>query len=103
MEVKRGVIKGFQGSWGSGIGFLLVKDSDTGMVEQIPCDNASTVRALEGAFGDVIGDNHSVSENPGFMDQEIYWSMDEIGLTLEAFTPVEEASEELLEYYESQA
>ena len=99
--IEKGIIKGFRGSWGSGLGFLLI-EQDSGSVVSVPCDNAPTVRALEGCFGNVIGENHSVAENPGFVDQEIFYSMDDFGLCLGGFTPVDEASQELIEAYEDQ-
>jgi hypothetical protein len=102
MEIRKGIIRGFEGSWGSGIGLLVVEDYETEVVERVRCENAQTVRSLEGAFGNVIGEGHSVSSNPGFMNQEIFWSMDDMGLILGGFTPVDEASEELLEYFENQ-
>ena len=90
--MNRGIIKGFGGSWGSGLGFLLVEDSETGNINSIPCDNGCTVRALESCFGNVIGSGHSVKDGPGFMDKEIFWEMDDMGLCLGGFAPVEELS-----------
>lgn len=88
--MNRGYIKSFSGSRGSGLGFLEIEDSETGVIESVPCDNGPTVRALESCFGNVIGKGHSVSNNPGFRDMEVYWDYDDMGLTLEGFTPVEE-------------
>ena len=87
--MNRGFIKGFSGSWGSGLGYLTIEDSETGMLESVPCDNGPTIRALESCFGNVIGDNHCVSDSPGFENMEVYWDYDEFGLTLEGFTPIE--------------
>ena len=85
----RGRIQGFEGSWGSGLGFLTIEDSETHRLMRIPCDNAPTVRALEAAFGNVIGSAHDVNGNGGHIGKEIYWSHDEMGLVLGGFTPVE--------------
>lgn len=97
IEVRKGKIIGFRGSWQSGLATLIIDDADYGIVH-IPCDNAPTVRALEGAFGDVIGEGHTVKEDGGYVGQEIYYSVDFVGV-LEAFTPVEEAQEELVKLY----
>ncbi len=97
--MNRGIIRGFQGFFGSGIAYLLIEGSVTGIVQQVPCENGATVRALESAFGDVIGEGHCVDPNGGHVDQEVYWSLDEYGLILEAFTPVDQASPELVEAY----
>ncbi len=88
--MRQGIIKKFSGSWGSGLGFLIIEDSVTGEIESVPCDNGPTVRALEGCFGNVIGNSHNVKEDAGYIDQEIYWDYDDLGLTLEGFTPVGE-------------
>ena len=98
MDVRLGKLKEFRGNWMCGLGVLLIEDGEGGGVESIPCDNTPTVRALEGCFGNVIGDDHVVKpdEEAGFYDREVYWSLDEVGVVFEAFTPVEEASEELL-------
>jgi len=71
MNIHRGIIKGFSGSWGSGLGYLSIEDSKTSIVESIPCDNGATVRALEGCFGNVIGKGHCIKESPGYIDAEI--------------------------------
>ncbi len=95
MEIRKGRLIQFSGSWGSGLGRLEIEDSETGVHEFVPCDNGATVRALEGAFGNVITDEHTANGS-GYKDQEVYWSLDEFGLVLEGFTPVEEASPELV-------
>ncbi len=98
MDVRLGRLRGFRGNWMSGLGVLLIEDSETGGVEEIPCKNTSTVRALEDCFGNVIGDDYVVKPNKesGFYDKEVYWSLDEVGVIFDSFTPVDQASEELL-------
>lgn len=98
-EVYKGKIVGFKGSWGSGIGYLMIEDSDLGTLLAVPCDNGATVRALECAFGNVIGDGHTVKEDGGYVGKEIFWGYDEFGLVMAGFTPVEMASEELVKAY----
>ena len=101
MEVRKGVLRKFGGSWGSGLGYLLIEDSESGVRESIPCDNAPTVRALEACFGNVISDGHTVNnEDGGFIGQEVFWSYDEMGLMLKGFTPVDEAPDEIISQYE---
>jgi len=99
MEIRKGKLIQFGGSWGSGLGILEIEDSETGVCDRVPCDNGATVRALENAFGDVITDGHTANGN-GYKGQEVYWSYDELGLVLAAFTPVEDASPELVDQYE---
>lgn len=94
-EIYKGKIRGFGGSWLSGLGFLLIEDSDTHTIESVPCENSSTVRALESAFGNVITEGHTANGN-GYKGQEIFWSYDEAGIVLGGFTPVGEASDELV-------
>ena len=82
----RGIIRGFRGSWSSGLGILFV-DTKRGL-ESIPCDNGATVRALAAAFGDeVIGEGHTVN-NEALAGREIYYDVAPSGV-FEAFTPVE--------------
>ena len=58
------------------------------------------MRALEACFGNVIGNAHDIKSDGGHIGKEVFWSLGELGLVLEAFTPVEDASEELLDLYE---
>ena len=99
MEIKKGKLIQFGGSWGSGLGLLEIEDSETGVCEHVPCDNGATVRALEAAFGDVITEGHTANGN-GYKGREVYWSLDEFELVLEGFTPVEDASPELVNCYQ---
>lgn len=103
MNVFKGCITGFRGSWGSGIGYLFVEDEEESL-HIISCENAPTVRALDACFGNVIGDGHIVrnDDEAGYVNQWIYYSLDDMGLILEAFTPVDDASEELVAEYEKQ-
>ena len=101
IKIRKGVIKGFSGSWGSGLAFLQIQDSETGVISITPCDNGATVRALQSAFGNVIGEGHTVKSDGGFLGQEIYYTLTDYGI-MEAFTPVEEADIELIEMYEKQ-
>ena len=99
MEYRKGRLIQFGGSWGSGLATLEIEDSETGVHELVPCDNGATVRALESAFGDVITEAHTANGD-GYKGREVYWSLDEFGLVLEAFTPVEDASPELVDCYQ---
>jgi len=99
VEIKKGRLIQFRGSWGSGLATLEIKDSETSAHELIPCDNGATVRALEAAFGDVITEEHTANGD-GYKAREVYWSLDELGLVLEGFTPVEDAPPELVDCYQ---
>ena len=98
MEIRKGRLIQFHGSWGSGLGTLEIEDSEIGEHEHVHCDNGATVRALEAAFGNVITPGHTASGN-GYKGREVYWSYDEFGLILAGFTPVEDASPELVDCY----
>jgi len=98
MEIRKGKLVQFRGSWGSGLGTLEIEDSETGECEPVPCDNGATVRALEAAFGNVITPVHTANGG-GYKGREVYWSLDEFGLVLAGFTPVELASKELKAHY----
>jgi len=50
VEIRKGKLIQFHGSWGSGLGTLEIEDSEIGEHEHIPCDNGATIRALEAAF-----------------------------------------------------
>ena len=91
MQLRKGRLIQFRGSWGSGLGILEIEDSETGERERVPCDNGATVRALEAAFGNVITDGHTANGG-GYKGREVYWSYDELGLVLEGFTPVKDGS-----------
>jgi hypothetical protein len=81
---KKGTLGGFRGSWMSGLGYLIIDDTP------VPCDNAPTVRALDGCFGDVIKPGHTVDgDAPSFVGREVVYSVDDMGVLL-GFTPVEE-------------
>lgn len=98
MEIRKGRLIQFHGSWVSGLGTLEIEDSETGECEHVPCDNGATIRALEAAFGDVITDGHTANGD-GYKGWEVYWSYDELRLVLDGFTPVDDAPPELAEHY----
>jgi hypothetical protein len=98
MEVHRGKIQLFSGVWMSGLAQLTIEDDRRGLVV-VHCENAPTVRALEGAFGNVIGEGHTVNPRGGHVGREVYYSVDAIGV-LDGFTPVEEAPPEVVRRYE---
>jgi len=93
--IEKGIIEGFNGSWSSGIAQLMIKKEN--QIVAVNCDNSPTVRALDGCF-DVISAGHSV-DMKNAIGREIFYSVDGIGI-LEGFTPVEEASEEIIKQYE---
>lgn len=98
MKIRKGIIEGFDGSWNSGIGHLRIKDSETKQIECVPCENPTTVRSLEHAYGNVISAGHTaLIEN--IKGKEIFWVYDEFGLLLGGFLPVEEDNGELEEKY----
>ena len=78
----RGTIDGFSGSWGSGLGYLVIDGCP------LPCDNAATVRALEACFGDVIAPGNTVSQE-SIVGREIRYSVSPWGV-LETFSQVDD-------------
>jgi|MudIll2142460700_1097286.scaffolds.fasta_scaffold834067_1 hypothetical protein len=78
----RGTIDGFSGSWGSGLGSLIING------QLVPCDNAATVRALEACFGGVITPGNTVSQD-SIVGREIRYSVSPWGV-LEGFSPVDD-------------
>ena len=99
--IKKGTIVGFHGSWMSGIATMDIKDSKTGEIQSVPCENGQTVRSLDSAFGGVIGQGHCVNLD-AVKDKEIYWAMDDMGLMLAGFVPVDDAPDRVQEVYEAQ-
>ena len=100
VKIYRGKIVDFVGSWMSGLATLVIDDEERGRVK-IPCDNAPTIRALESAFGGVIGGGHTAITE-AIKGKEIFYYMDELGLVLGGFIPVESAPPEVFELYEKQ-
>lgn len=99
MKINRGTIKGFSGSAHSGIAFLFVEDVIQGIMP-IPCDNGTTIKALEKSFGNIMSQANTVDDIHGnHIGQEVYWSYDKEGARLKGFTPVAEAGKDLLEAY----
>lgn len=96
--IQKGILKQFSGSFGSGLGQLSIKVDGT--IKQFHCDNGTTARSLESAFGNVITEGHTAN-GAGYKNQEVYFSIDEFGV-LEGFTPVEEAGIELVEQFEKE-
>lgn len=82
------------------IAFLEINDEIRGRIV-VPCHNAQTVRTLDKAFGSVIVEGHRF-DNEAIAGKGIYYSTDDLEC-LEAFTPVEDASPEMVAEYESQA
>lgn len=99
-RVYRAEILGFQGSWGSGMAWLNVKDLDTKRVNAIPADSGPLGRALGDAFG-AIGEGHTI-DNRAIEGEIIFYIMDDLDLTLGGFVPEAEASTELWDAYEEQ-
>ncbi len=78
----KGTIQGFSGSWGSGLGYLVIDG------RPVPCENAQTVRCLDAAFGNVIAPGHTV-DNRAVHGREIVYSVDDFGMLL-GFSPIED-------------
>jgi len=86
-SVKKGRIVAFRGTWGSGLATLEIEGENG--VDSVHCENAATVRALEAAFGDVIGPGHTVKIDT-LKGQPIAYTMGEMGLILGSFARISE-------------
>lgn len=75
--MKTGTIIDFRGSWGSGLGTLVLKVGKK--YETIHCENAQTVRALDSMFGDVITSGHSVDVF-AIRGKKVHFTVDDIGV-----------------------
>lgn len=93
--IQKGKLIQFIGNFGSGLGFLSIEVK--GLVNQYSCDNSTTVRNLESAFGNTIKEGHTADGN-GYKDQEVYFSVDDFGM-LVWFCPVDEAGQEIIDKY----
>lgn len=80
---KRGFIEDFRGNYYSGLGVIQISG------EVINCENAQTVRSLEGCFGGIIGPQHTASIPDHVRSREVVYSVDDMGILL-GFTPIEE-------------
>ena len=89
---------GIHGVWQSGLAVLTIEDYDRGRVS-LPCNNATTARALDDAFGGVMIDEQTVSQRV-IKGKEIYYFTDAMGLVLGGFIPAEQATEEVIKAYE---
>lgn len=87
MTIHRGTIAGMRGNWSSGIAWL---DFTNGI--SVPCENAPTVRALNGCFGNAIGPGHTINQQ-GIIGKEIVYWLDDMGLILEGFADAVEWDE----------
>jgi len=94
--VYRGRIVALHGSWGSGLAVMIIDDKDRGL-QHLHCDNGTTVRSLEGAFGNAIGPGHTINQK-GFAGKAIYYSEDFMG-GLDGFTPVKGAPDRVKKAY----
>jgi hypothetical protein len=83
--MNKGTILEFRGSWSSGIATLVIKD-EKNKVKEIPCENTSTVRALDACYGGVIQSGRTASQKP-FVGKKIFYEYDDMGLILGRFVP----------------
>ena len=96
MDYQKGTLRAFRGSWGSGLGHLVidVEEGDVVAPVAIPCENAPTVRALDAAFGDVIAPGHAVNQDR-LNGLRVAFGWDEMGFMLGWIAPLEQFEEEL--------
>jgi hypothetical protein len=97
-DLFKGHIRGLICSSGSGCAELIIQD-ENGEIQNILCENSTTVSSLEEAFGNVITENLTINEEGGHLNKEIYYSVNNYGI-LEWFIPTEFAPIELHEEYE---
>ena len=78
---KVGTIEDFLGSWVSGIAYLVIDG------QAVPCENASTVQALDDLFGGVIAPGHVVNVK-AIIGKRVAYKVDGSGL-LSSLAPAE--------------
>jgi len=78
-----GTIEGIHGLAGSGIATIIIDG------EAVYADNGPLIRALDDCFRNVIGPGHTFDATH-IIGKRIAWSYDDMGLTLEGFTPIDE-------------
>lgn len=98
-DIFMGKITGYESSWGSGMATLIV-ELPSGEKTHVHADSGPLGRALGDMF-DAYSPGHSINADKVIGHNVFFW-MDEMGLTLGGLIPVETAPEELVELYESQ-
>ncbi len=84
MELRRGVIVDFRGSWGSGLAGLVIEEEDKQVT--VYADSGPLGRALQSLYGAACpGNTIDVSKIEG---KEILFSTDDLGL-LVGFAPAD--------------
>lgn len=83
--MKTGTIEGFDGSWGSGIATLFIKEDGEKKARPVFGDNGPMVRALASMFEGVIGGDHTVNVE-ALKGQRVMFETDDLGL-LSALAP----------------
>ncbi len=81
-----GEIVSFNGSWGSGIASLTIKNHETGEEETIFAESGPTGRALQACYG--ADEPGNIINNEVIKGKMIYYAVDELGM-LEGFEPAE--------------
>lgn len=83
-------------------GTILIRDSQTGDIEEIPCVTDLVTEIFEKAYGRVTGPGGRIDNDGGaHVGKEIYWGVDQSGI-FSWFTPEEEAPDPLLRAYRLQ-
>ncbi len=81
-----GTIRGFRGSWHSGLASLIVA-TDDGDVFSLPCDNAPTVRCLDTIRPGFLAPGHTVRVER-IVGLRARFHLDDLGLMLAAIEPL---------------
>jgi hypothetical protein len=98
MKIEKGTILNFRGSWGSGIGYLVIQKEGEREEISVPCENGATVRALSN-YVDCITTGHGVDVDK-IKGMEIFYAMEGWG-TMAGLVPTEHATPEMWDLYES--
>jgi len=95
----KGRIVNFIGTWGSGVATLVLRDQK-GKEVKMAVENAPTVRALDSAFGGVIGEGHTVNLD-AIKGKWIEYEYDQYGAVkyMTSFNPVGKFQDRLEEVY----
>ena len=99
-KIEKGKIVSFATVKKSGLSTLILEDPKGNKVV-VPCEHPATARAFDACYGGVLRKD-GTADQTNLIGKVLYWSFEETGLVLGAFTPEDEAGDVLLREYELQ-
>jgi len=99
MEILRGRIVHFKCTVFSDVGYITIREYETGIIFNIPCEKSATAQALNTFFGAGADINNPICQIYGHAFQDILWTCNPESGLLGEFTPIDKASDELIDAY----